>query len=372
MIDPDAIPIYAGQDFYVPYFEVRLQGRPIKQDVVHDIIQVVYKDSLIEVDHFELTINNWDAEKRTFKYIDEDLFDPGKQVELWMGYFGRDSLRRMLTGEITSLKPTFPAAGQPTLAITGLNLLHRLQGGGQSHVYEDMTDTQMAQAVARRLNITPPPNAAGSEEQYPYILQDNEPDLVFLMTRARRIGYDLFMDEDAQGGQEPQLYFGPSQRIRQATYQLTYGRSLIEFTPNLDTSRQVGAVTVQGWDPVRREAITYTAQRTQADVQGVGDDGGQGAINQSAQNRIEVITNRPVNSLDEARTLATETLNTIVKNMLKGSGSTVGLPDLRAGSVVQIDGLGRRFSGRYFITATTHTIGDSGYTTQFDCRREEL
>jgi phage protein D len=50
----------------------------------------------------------------------------------------------------------------------------------------------------------------------------------------------------------------------------------------------------------------------------------------------------------------------------------VGLPDLRAGSVVYIDGLGERFSGRYFVTSTTHAISDSGYTTQFECRREEV
>jgi phage protein D len=40
--------------------------------------------------------------------------------------------------------------------------------------------------------------------------------------------------------------------------------------------------------------------------------------------------------------------------------------------VIEIDGLGARFSGRYFVTATTHAIGDSGYTTQFECRLEEL
>ena len=39
---------------------------------------------------------------------------------------------------------------------------------------------------------------------------------------------------------------------------------------------------------------------------------------------------------------------------------------------MNIDGVGTRFSGRYFVTSTTHTIGDSGYTTQFECRREEL
>jgi len=38
---------------------------------------------------------------------------------------------------------------------------------------------------------------------------------------------------------------------------------------------------------------------------------------------------------------------------------------------VQIEGLGVRFSGTSFATETTHTIGDSGYTTKFNARRED-
>ena len=50
--------------------------------------------------------------------------------------------------------------------------------------------------------------------------------------------------------------------------------------------------------------------------------------------------------------------------------ATVGLPDLRAGKRVRVVGLGKRFSGLYFVTKTTHTIDDSGYQTQFTARRE--
>jgi phage protein D len=57
--------------------------------------------------------------------------------------------------------------------------------------------------------------------------------------------------------------------------------------------------------------------------------------------------------------------------MVKGTGSTVGLPDLRAGGVIELLGMGRRFSGTYFIVSTTHAIADGGYTTNFECRREE-
>jgi hypothetical protein len=37
-----------------------------------------------------------------------------------------------------------------------------------------------------------------------------------------------------------------------------------------------------------------------------------------------------------------------------------------------MDGMGDRFNGRYFLTSTTHTISDGGYTTTFECRREEV
>src|SRR4029077_17971052 len=96
-----AVPIYKGQDLYVSYFQVKVAGRPQGQDVVRDILQVSYKDNIKEMNSFDITINNWDAETRDFKYSDGDLFNPGKELELWMGYYGKDRLRLMVRGQIT-------------------------------------------------------------------------------------------------------------------------------------------------------------------------------------------------------------------------------------------------------------------------------
>jgi phage protein D len=373
---PEPIPVYEGQDFYVPYFQVKLEGRPPGQDVVRDIITVTYKDDIKQVDSFEITINNWDAGKRTFKYSDQKLFDPGKKLELWMGYYGRDRLRLMINGKITSLRPTFPSGGQPTLAISGLNALHSLRTKQEPQAYEKLGDSQIAQQIASRLGVTlrTEQTAAANEETFDYLFQENEYPIVYLMKRAVQIGYDLFVEEIGENGQasESRIYFGPSVNVRQVVYKLTYGRSLIEFQPNLTVANQVGAVTVQSWDQKRKKKIEYTARRSDITTQGVGARGGQADINESFREREEVVTDQPVESEAEARRLATERHERIAKDMIKGSGSTVGLPDLRAGSVVHIDGLGKRFSGRYFVTSTTHSIGDSGYTTKFECRREEV
>src|SRR4029453_10424544 len=107
------IPLYDEKElFYVPMFEVRLSGNPLRADVLRDVMQVTYRDNVDEIDSFELRGNNWDAQERKFKYeppSDEQyaaIFEPGKAIELQMGY--ANNLRVMVTGEITTLEPVFP------------------------------------------------------------------------------------------------------------------------------------------------------------------------------------------------------------------------------------------------------------------------
>jgi phage protein D len=147
-------------------------------------------------------------------------------------------------------------------------------------------------------------------------------------------------------------------------YELTYGRSLIEFQPTLNLATQVGEVRVVSHHQENKEKITYTAKRKPIMINGQTRFA-------KALKRQEVV-NKPVESKEEARQLATETLQRITRETITGTGSTVGLPDLRAGHMLKISGLDDLFTGLYFVTATTHTISDGGYTTQFECRREDL
>ncbi len=368
-------------DFYVPTFEVQLRGRPLPKDVVRDITQVSYRDNIQDVDSFEITINNWDADKRTFKYIDQDLFDPGKELELKMGYVGEPP-RSMIKGQITSLRPSFPSGGQPTLAISGLNVIHKFRHEQKTRAYTNLTDSQIAKQMESKdqlgVKININDEAAAKEPRHDYVLQDNQYDIVFLMERARRVGYDLFVEEK-KGKSE--LSFGPSNNVKDIAYKLSFAKyrlgtgetanklfPLIDFKPELSTAQQVSEVTVKGWNPKTKKPISQTANRKEIKTKSVGGNGQK--IEESFSERKEIITDRPVNTDAEAKKLALASLDMIAKEMVKGNGSTIGLPDLRAGSIIEMDGMGERFSGTYFVTATTHSIGDGGYTTNFECRRE--
>jgi phage protein D len=394
------IPLYQqAEPFYVPAFEVRMTGaggaagQALPGDVVRDAIEVTFSDSIDRVDSFTLTLNNWDADARQPVFLGAPnqaqlrVVAPGTAVQLLMGYQGRSSdLGVMTSGMITTLEADFPEAGAPRLTVGGKSLLERFRNRQYTWAWpsqgegDTTTESQIALDLARQPDSPPGrpglgfpvrvnPQAAGQETAVPYVMMNNQYPIVFLMQLARRKGYDLFLSRDpgAPASDPGFLYFGPSQRITDVTYELDWGKSLVSFKPTISLARQVTKVTVLGWDRRRKQPIQGIA--TLADIPPINADL-QPYI--TAIGREEVVTDVPVESQAEATQKAQQYLSAQLLDLVEATGVTVGLPDLRAGRLVTIGGLDNTLNGRWFIKQTTHTINDSGYRTTFVARRENL
>ena len=376
---------YLGQDFYVPAYKIRLGGREVPE--LHDITTVSYSDSLTAIDSFDVTVNNWDAANQKFKYTDVETFRPWTRVELGLGYYRRgfDLRRPMLTGEITTMAPTFPASGGPTLAVRGLNLLHRFRLKQETKPFFLQTDTEIASFLVGRidaelrkqfpqLRIELEPEKL-SEEKIPFLVMQNQYPIVFLMERARRIGYELAIKELPEGSQGRVLIsFAPTSIISRPTYVLEWGVSLISIQPTLRVAEQVSKVTVRGWNPQSKKPIVKSVTRAQLKGERVVHP--RDLDLQEPPLAQEVTVDRPIGSEGEAERYAKMILRQTASELVVAKGRTIGLPDLRAGVKVQIRGLGRRFSGpddrpfEYVVTETTHAFSDAGYTTDFTARME--
>jgi phage protein D len=385
-----SVDIYRLQEtFYVPVFQVLRRagsgsgpGQALPDEIVRDVTQITYKDSVKEIDSFELTIGNWDANQRKPKYepYSEErfrgVFDPGQTLEVHLGYMG--NTRLMMSGDITTLEPNYPASGNLTLSVRGLNRLHRFRTEQHTFGWFDKKDSEIARALGGPVQRGRPgmgirvetPNLQ-NEDPETFVFMNTTYDIVFLMERARRRGYEVVLVEEQQNGRTEQyLTFGPSSdRSNISTIRLEWGKSLVSFRPTLSTWNQIFTVIVRGWDRRANRQIEGKATWDQV-LRLRGPE--QQRMQQLAQafgNRTEIITNRPVHTPAEARRMAESILRDQANQMVEATGSTVGLPDLRAGRKVEIAGLGERFNGVYYVTQTTHTIGDSGYTTEFSAQR---
>lgn len=391
-------------DFYVPRYEIKIAGVSLPQNVLRDVIQVTYKDSIKELDSFELTVNNWDAGRRGFKYVGSEtkdsldeksskfnplhrIFEPCRHpVEVFMGYGGK--LNLMLEGNFTTVEPNFPSGGASTLAVRGLNVLHQLRTKQYTYSWVMEKESNIAKSFEKLpdpdhrgkkrfpLPVEINKEALSKEERIEYVAQNNQYDIEFLLGRARRIGYVVFIkgvEKDQRGRvlKPKRLYFGPSDANPpdlRPTFELKWGLSLIDFKPTLTTANQVKSVTVNGWDRSTRKPIVG---RASLDDKKFSLNGDLHKLLAKCDAREERVVDEPIFTQKQANKRAEAILLDRSKELVKASGTCVGLPALRAGQRVLIGNVGMRFDGEYFVTETTHTIGESGYTTKFSARRED-
>jgi phage protein D len=107
-------------NYYAPRFDVRVSGLTLSADISSQVTSVTYDSSIDTAEMFRLVFRNPNNQ-----FTDSPLFSPGKTVEIHMGY-GHD-LQQMILGEITSVEPSFPEDGPPTIAISGYDRSHRLR-----------------------------------------------------------------------------------------------------------------------------------------------------------------------------------------------------------------------------------------------------
>ncbi len=409
-------------DFYVPAYRVSLKGKgqPINGNpqayIAPDIVSVTFHDSLTDVDSVDLVVNNWDpgepvngqAVQGKFRYHNTDLFDPWQDIEVSMGYYrqGKADLQQMLVGQIASMAPTFPASGGSTLTVRALSLLQRFRIKQKTMQFAaDKTDSEIADQIVKDINADakkilpkiniqiPPAEVAANkakEKAVGYLEMHSQYPIVFLQQRSRDIGYDITIEDSVDGTtgiRNVLLHYRSSASVLRPTYALQWGKNLISFQPTLQTARQVNAVTVKGWNVQTKKSISQTATRADLvkDNQKVIAPEDLNVDDSKATDTVEVVVDRGFKNPDEAEQVALKTLRQLAQGLVTAKGKTVGLPELRAGSKVNIyiapldlDSTGQnpsppltdRFSGVYQVTETTHTISDSGYTTDFSCRME--
>lgn len=356
-------------DYYVPDYLIEIEDQALDQESKGDVIDLkvtLQKDS---IGSFQLSINNWDDKLLAFKYSDGSTFALGNEVHVKLGYV--DKLVSVMRGVVTSLAPQFPESGAPTLAVGCQDSLVKLKGRkpteGEQKKYVDMRDWEIAQAVAKRNGLRF--NATQDGPQHELVMQENLDDALFLINRAKRIGYDCYISVDPRSGHDTLNFIKPTDgRDGRPTrvYTFEWGKSLISFSPTLTLANQVGKVTVRGWDSRTKQAIHYTATKDDLPSLPSGGVSGASTAESKMNDKQDVVVDRHVVSIEEARHLAISLLRDRAKLFKTGSGQVIGLADLRPGDNIEIKNLGERFSGAYEVIQVIHSLGSSGFTTRFE------
>ena len=242
------------------------------------------------------------------------------------------------------------------LAARGYDQSHTLNRTRNTATYQNMSSDDIAAKVADRAGLDAGTiDSAG--DVHDFVQQNNETDWEFLWRVARRIDYEVSVDQGALNFRELGGDDGDDPPV------LRWGDDLWTFRPRVTGVQQVDDVVVRAWDPSSKQVIEsrQSAATPDADIGIERDDVGSALGGGSM-----TMADRPVLSSDEADALATSMASRLANAFVEAEGTCRGDPTLAAGMRVQIDGVGQLYGGVYTLSATTHVyrVGQ-GYETRF-------
>ena len=345
-------------DTLTPEFRLRINGSELPLKAKADLISASVLEDVNATGMFSFSLVCWDGAEMKVKWIDDDLFKEGNSVEIDMGY--RDKLKTLFQGEITGLEPEFPQETPPTLLVRGYDRRHRLMGKCKTRTFLKMKDSDIANQIAGDWSLRP--EVKDTQVTLDYVLQHNQTDFEFLQERAQRIGYEMVVTDKT-------LHFRPRQNEGASAVTLNREVELLDFRLRLTTIGQVEELFVQGWDVKKKERVVARSMVGDERQMG-GSSSGPAMVGRAFNGTGDTTVVTPVLSQAEADQLAKGRFGEMALRYVEGNGVCIGQPELRAGTLVKIEGLGRRFSGSYYVTSTEHSYRPKvGYRTMFTVRR---
>lgn len=347
-----------GIQSLTPIVNIIIDGKRTSLQENEDLLSVTISHDFDAAGMFSIQLNNWDLINHKFTWVDSDLLEIGKSLEIQMGYH-KQQLKTLIFGEITGLETEFTQESFPHLVVRGHDFQLNLLRGQKNRTFTKKKDSDIAIDIAREVGLTAQVEA--SEITREYVWQHNQTDKEFLEERAERIGYEVVVEKDI-------LYFRPLQNTK--VLNLKFGENLLDFSTQLSTINQIEEVEVRGYDlKTKKEFIGKANASNETNKMGNSNSGFK--AKKKFGKATHRIVNQPVASKEDAEKIAKAKFKKIAGNYITGSGNCLGFPDLSIGKKIEITNIGKRFSGFYYVTSTTHTYSrEQGYRTGFSVKRD--
>lgn len=302
----------------------------------------------------ELRLVNWGSRSNNpevgFAFND---IEPGQALDILMS---EEADQPVFSGDITAIEERY-GNGAPQLVLLAEDKLHLLARLRDKRAHEEQRISDVISSLAQEANLQAD---AGIDTQGTWH-QLNESHLAFMMRLAAP--YDIAV----------RLQDG---RVRARTeeqdpepVQLHVQRNVQKIRLIADLNQQPRSVQSRGYDIASDQEVEHEADRLSPAPSG-----------QTAADRLNDLSwgtseNFPLPSpaaQSEAEGWAEGHFHRRAKRFVHGEIITTGIPTLRSGREIELEGVSPRLVGRYQVVDCQHRFDNQGYRTRIKVQRPDL
>ena len=283
--------------------------------------------------------------------IDTHPFEIGKSLEVRLGAARELTSETLFKGQIVTLEPVFGSGGC-SVTVRSYDRSHTLNRSRKVRTFQNQTPSDVVEKIAGEAGFTPVCDA--SPLVHDFVQQDNETDWDFIWGLADRIGFEFVVQDTLAFFRKP---------AAENPVELEWPKTLRSFSPRVTAVQQVQEVTVLAHDPKTKQSIEASAGSPNqiAEIGMARND-----VTEAFDDAAVHVATEPVKTQAEGNTLAQALLDKLANGYIAAEGVAPGNPRIKAGTTVQVAGVGQRFSGTYRIATSIHVLrGGGAYETHF-------
>lgn len=304
----------------------------------------------------------------TWRHLDDRRLVLWKPVVVTAGPAG--ACRQLITGYITQVRPDFGGGlACCRLDIWGMDATVLMDRKQQIRDWPNKSDSDIATETFHSYGLTPNVTDTGivHDERVSTIIQ-RESDIQLLRRLAARNGYECFVDGGTGYFRRPAVDAAPQPVL---AVQSGNGRNVNRFWLQVDALTPAN-VTMSATAPVTGEVLTETADGS--DQPTLGANTADSYLGPGMPSGL-VQAGHVVTTGSQEMAALCQGLYDRNSWFVTGGGEVDGY---RYGSVlmprrtVTIEGIGKTYSGDYYVTHVTHRFTKDGYTQIFRVKRNAL
>ena len=333
----------------VATFNISVDGRSVEAGLQVLSISIVKELNRIPV--ARIVIRDGDAAERDFAVSNQDSFIPGKKIIINLGTDNKNA--QAFKGIITRHAIRIRENGSSELHVECRDAAVRMTIGRHNRYYENMKDSELFDDLIGRYKPDLMGDTKATTLQHKQIVQHHISDWDFMLLRAEANGMMVNTDDGTITIDRPDT----SQDVMST---ITFGASVLEYEAEMDARTQWKNVVAKSWNYAGQEL--FRADANSAKFAEPGNIGGSDLADTVNTSDYELHHSGYL-SEQELQDWVDGTMLRSRISKIRGRVRLAGNTDFKPGTLVRMDGVGRRFNGNAYITAVKHEVGNGKWDT---------
>lgn len=312
------------------------------------VMHISVEKELNRIPTAKILILDGDPSSPNFPVSNADWFVPGKAIEIKAGYHADEET--IFKGIVIKHSLKVRSNGS-FLIVECKDKAVKMTIGKHSRYFADSSDNDIFEEISGIYGLETDFEPTGF--QHKQLVQYNSTDWDFVLTRAQACGKICLIDDGQLSVKAPEY-----SQTEVAT--ITFGATLLDFDAEIDARNQFSQVNAFSWDPANQEVVESEANDPSVSMSGnLGvDQLAQVTGNEKLElNYGGTAADKPMQNWADAKTL----FNQLAK--VRGRVKFQGIPTCKPNTVLKLEGVGERFSGKVYVSAVRHEITEGQWTT---------